>query len=764
MFYADATAGLGMGEAYSDSKVVIKGAVGSKMLFQSNSSFQNGGVIYSNTANGFKSLVNLSVGNTGSISFLDNYTRYEGNGGSIYSNGSASEVNLSGGSNAEITFSGNISRYSGGAIYSQSSGEWETSLVKLSVGDNGLIKFDGNKNNSDYMYAGAIYSDSAYISQIDIGAGAGGRILFNKNLAGSGGGGAIYSNAMTGTAPGIRSIVNLSTGDGGKIKFTDNNSKGDGGAIFAYGINGSSINIAGGKNSEVAFTGNRAADNKYKRGGAVANTASTDPVSLLITAGEGSAVDISNNEASRAGGGIYSFSISNSSVRVNSGDDTRVYFIGNISGEDGGAIYSESTEQNYNDRISEVVVSAGDKSDILFVDNKANANHGGGISSVSAKQSGVSVQTGDGGSVSFTYNEAKKYGGAVYSSGGTTSLVHMEAGKNGLISVSDNSGASGGGAVYLSAQNEGRVVKFERNKAASGFGGAISAYSNSSGDTVLFKVGAEGRGQLLINGNEAGSDGGAVYVSSRIATARFDGSNAHQFQFDSNKSGGSGGFLSINGQNQAFLYMTSGDSADKSITFSSNYATKDGGAISFAATNDASNLVMQGSGKYFFTGNMAGGDGGAISATSKNGVVNLGFGGSGSFAAPAEFRNNISGGLGGAIYVKSKGADVNFTGGVLFRSNKSGAIIAGQGASHSGGTANAMYVDYADSSDTAYFVLDSGSYFYDPITSSNLGRAQININQNAGANGTVLFSGVDYAAGSDDVKSIGIHYRTQGRF
>ncbi|SPN73581.1 Polymorphic membrane protein F,chlamydial polymorphic outer membrane protein repeat,Autotransporter beta-domain [Chlamydia serpentis] len=195
---------------------------------------------------------------------------------------------------------------------------------------------------------------------------------------------------------------------------------------------------------------------------------------------------------------------------------------------------------------------------ILFSQNVSNdANNNGGA--ITTKTLSIS---GNGSSVAFTSNSAKKLGGAVYSS--STADISQNSG---YLVFTNNNGATGGGALAFEGDTsitQNNQLFFFGNTAtdATGNGGAIYCVKSGSTPTLTFS----GNKSLTFSENSSVIKGGAIYAHNLVL------SSGGPTIFTSNKCGntaaGKGGAIGLADSGSLSLSADQGD-----ITFLGNVLT-----------------------------------------------------------------------------------------------------------------------------------------------------------------------------------------------
>ncbi|AKL98413.1 autotransporter outer membrane beta-barrel domain-containing protein [Endomicrobium proavitum] len=175
--------------------------------------------------------------------------------------------------------------------------------------------------------------------------------------------------------------------------------------------------------------------------------------------------------------------------------------------------------------------------------------------------------------ISFIDNQAGANGGAVNTQGANSKfLVNASS-----ISFTNNTSNTGnGGAIWSNKVVEiaGSVINFINNKAIAGAGGGVFAQAGSS-------ITLEGSGNFI--GNEAGSYGGAIYVSSSASVSII--ANNGDIAFDNNKMNGSPndiyiadwGVLNLGGAKD--IYFKSGIGFNTTTSSMNIKVTKEGSGV-----------------------------------------------------------------------------------------------------------------------------------------------------------------------------------------
>ncbi|AKL97446.1 autotransporter outer membrane beta-barrel domain-containing protein [Endomicrobium proavitum] len=408
-------------------------------------------------------------------------------------------------------------------------------------------------NLSGSAYGGAVYNDNN--GKIDFQA----SVIFSSNSP-TEDGGAIYNKG--------NSLIEF---QGPSVIFAGNsgtnNGYNNGGAIYS---DNSTINF---NNTIATFIENTAGD--YCNGGAILNTWGS------LTNFTNSVVTFTNNSTGLGGwgfgdGGAISNHI-NSSVSFNG---STVTFVDNTAGYVGGAIYNEESLIEFSN------------SNVLFADNMAN-DFGGAIYnniSIVSFNSGLvhfnsnsaqygaaimndaSLITFSGSSAAFTNGTADYDAGAIYNIADSTVSF-----TGGFVIFENNSSNNGdGGSIFNEGVVEiaGSIMNFINNKAIAGAGGGVFAQAGSS-------ITLEGSGNFI--GNEAGSYGGAIYVSSSASVSII--ANNGDIAFDNNKMNGSPndiyiadwGVLNLGGAKD--IYFKSGIGFNTTTSSMNIKVTKEGSGV-----------------------------------------------------------------------------------------------------------------------------------------------------------------------------------------
>lgn len=207
---------------------------------------------------------------------------------------------------------------------------------------------------------------------------------------------------------------------------------------------------------------------------------------------------------------------------------------------------------------------------------------------------------------SFENNHANKYGGAIYLP--NSQYVQLNLGTNNnenKLIFNNNSSSASGGCIFGTHQSVIYILgntDFTNNYVESGNGGAINSYGTLLANGTLFKL------------NSSNSKGGAVYLYNDTAKGEQKSRQSEFINciFDQNSSPTNGGAISFAGTNETDPIGPIG--LIKNTTFANN-ASKQGGAIYL---NKETVLDIQSSS---FNENKSSDKGGAIYST--NSTVNL---------------------------------------------------------------------------------------------------------------------------------------------
>ncbi|WP_303191507.1 PEP-CTERM sorting domain-containing protein [uncultured Akkermansia sp.] len=347
--------------------------------------------------------------------------------------------------------------------------------------------------------------------------------------------------------------------------------------------------------------------------------------------------------------------------------------------------------------------------DLTFSNNAADMTNTDALYGAGAIAANDTVTFSGTGALTFSGNSVRgdsaASGGAIYASGGALFT------NTGAISFAGNTAMTHGGAIHaggttgsLAFSNIAEDISFSGNTAGEN-GGAI----NNDFETVEWS--GVGNVSFTSNNAETGA-GGAIWTGMDMTV-----DTAVSFTVTDNQAGdGGGGGIYADGS-------VSFSSVD-SIIFSGNHASTYGGAIS--AYNA---ITVSDSGKVTFSGNTAGYDGGALDA------CNVTISGN---TDTVLFENNSAEDNGGAVNLQN--------GGTLTLAADHADIVFRGNTAQNGSVRNAIH--FNDSA-TASFNAGAGHriLFEDGISSLEDSVVEINVNEEAGAEGDVSMSGVDSQSG-----------------
>lgn len=342
---------------------------------------------------------------------------------------------------------------------------------------------------------------------------------------------------------------------------------------------------------------------------------------------------------------------------------------------------------------------------LTFSNNAANMTNTNAIYGAGAIAANDTVTFNHTGALTFTGNSVKgassASGGAIYASG---SALFTDTGE---INFSENTAMTHGGAIHaggttgnLAFADIAANISFTRNTAGEN-GGAI----NSDFDTVEWSR----VGHVTFTGNKAlAGAGGAIWSSGDVTV-----NEAASFKMYGNQAQNGGGGAVYTDSSVSFT-------AAGVLDFNGNGASMDGGAIS---AYDA--ITIADSGTVTFTGNTAGYDGGALNAYTVSITGNTG---------TVLFEQNKATANGGAINLLSGGS-------VTLAADQADIIFRGN-TSRNGSVRNAIH--FSDGS-TASFNAGAGHQilFEDGLSAQEETTVEININDAAGSEGSVVMSGAD---------------------
>ncbi|AKL97902.1 autotransporter outer membrane beta-barrel domain-containing protein [Endomicrobium proavitum] len=439
----------------------------------------------------------------------------------------------------------NLSNNAGGAVYNGYGG-----VIKFQALA-GIITITFSSNNATTQ-GGAIHNTySSTVSSTSIIEFKNSIVNFIDNSVGTYGG-AIFNNNYS-----------LLEFNNSSVLFANNISSNSGGAI--YNNDRSTVSFIG---ASVNFSSN----NSTYNGSAIFNNS----YSLIEFSGS-SVTFAGNNSINASGSSIY-----NSNYSIISFNGGFVGFSNNISSQN-------ATVTNTNSLIQFINLS------VIFDNNNALIGNGGAIYNMN--NSTISVS---GGTMKFQNNKALAVAGAIVNTGfidftnAEISFIDNQAGTNGgavntqganskflvnasSISFTNNTSNTGnGGAIWSNKVVEiaGSVINFINNKAIAGAGGGVFAQAGSS-------ITLEGSGNFI--GNEAGSYGGAIYVSSSASVSII--ANNGDIAFDNNKMNGSPndiyiadwGVLNLGGAKD--IYFKSGIGFNTTTSSMNIKVTKEGSGV-----------------------------------------------------------------------------------------------------------------------------------------------------------------------------------------
>jgi len=421
---------------------------------------------------------------------------------------------------------------------------------------------------------------------------------------------------------------------------------------------------------------------------------------------------------------------SNSTVDILNG----ISFYNNTCNGNGGAIY------NTDNSLINFEMSSGDK--ITFSSNMASSGYYGYGGAIYNYNSAMTFTNGD---IMFIGNSAMGVyvsGGAIYNYNSTMTFQNCD------IMFMGNSSAGTGGAIHNTdnslinfEMSSGDKIAFSSNTANRG--GAICNGSNS---IVTFK-----NGDIMFIGNNAASEGGAIYSTS--GQINFEMSSGNKIIFSSNTTDYYGGAICNISNSLINFEMSYGNK----ITFSSNTADYYGGAI-YNYYNSAMTFT---NGDIMFIENNAMMSGGAI-YNSNNSTI--------SFAdSSITFSSNTADYYGGAIY--NYNSAMTFTDGdIMFIENN--AMMSG-GAIYNTGNGNINFTnsDVIFSSNTADYyggaiynynsamTFTDGDITFDGNVATSLGGAIYNT-----GNGNINFTNSDVIFSSNTANRGGAIYNANNSF
>ena len=480
----------------------------------------------------------------------------------------------------------------------------------------------------------------------------------------------------------------------------------------------------------------------------------TDAGARINIIGEAGSHLILKNNRMRDGGAVSAFN----GIEF-SGDNNLITFDTNASvasNGQGGAVYVNTGDLNFKG------------TNAIFKNNAAQSTTAG-----YGYGGAIFLNTGnilfDNQYVSFTDNQSQNFGGAIFINVGNITF-------NGDAIFNKNASSAGsGGAIAINQSgniifngNE-KVLTFVDNSSISsnasyGFGGAILL---NDGNFFLNNTNS----QITFLRNQASKSGAAIYSGQTI---NFSGNN-NSVLFSNNSSSVSGGAIMVRyglnflgAENKIIFDSNTASTGTGGAVYSASYFNFSGIGSSLTITNNKANAVggIYANGNIALDGNVivaknhsTGFQGGAIYGTRSFNLISSG-------ASDSVFSDNLANSSGGAIYLSGAGATAADNtldlyaqnSSISFSGNKSGVDFSG--ANPIGGIANAIHLNNING--TAVLNLASEAEqsisFYDPITSTMAnGLVTVNINSNDNGvtvkEGTVLLTGENFNAGSNDVKS-----------
>lgn len=439
----------------------------------------DGGAIFQNDGS-------LTVGNTSSVSFVNNSS--SGNGGAISND--AGTLIVTG------TFTGNSGSYGGALFYTTAAGTFTVSNSTFTnntaaIGNAGAIRSGGNftltnstfTNNSSTMNGGAIWHTTNSLSISNS--------TFNgNNSPGAIGGGAIYVVSASGTT-----TIN-------NTNFTNQTAASAGGGIY---IGTANVELNGG-----AFTNNTATGN----GGAISVAAGS-----TLTIGNTGGVNFSNNTTSASGGAVYYngaslFSVNNSTFQnntalVNGGalmvanalsslNVSGSTFTGNTAQDDGGAIVNNANPTTITNSLfqNNSITGAAGNTDGGAIQNTANAD-----------ATTIRLSSFIGNSITNTANNNAR-GGAIANFGTNFVLANVTFSGNSASETAAAAGNAQGGAVWSNDAATIHNATFSGNSASEAGTGA------ADGGNIFQNAGILTVANSILNGGTengaAGNCGGVI--------------------------------------------------------------------------------------------------------------------------------------------------------------------------------------------------------------------------------------------------------------
>ncbi|AZQ44283.1 beta strand repeat-containing protein [Nonlabens ponticola] len=551
-------------------------------------------------------------------------------------------------SDSEI--SGNESNRAGGGIETNGDSSVELNNVTLDSNFTGVVTGMGAPGNG-----GGLHVSGAAPVTIN-----GGTV--NNNIAAKEGGG-LWNNQGVMTINGTTISGNDARGDLVPADATAGTSVQivGGGGIFAEDGNGSVV-----INEGTVIANNVATGVQGSGGGILMATGTT----LTINGSEASPVEINNNSASRAGGGIEDWSLS-----ANENTMTNVNFSGNTVGVDatdftanggpgnGGAIHVTGPGDN--------VITGG------TVDGNTAANEGGGFwngsgtMSVSGTTIINNIAAGNDTEVAGAAG-----GGGLFNEGGTLNVTN-----NTTVSNNSATGAQSTGGGILNAAgvlvvSDSEISSNESNRA----GGGIETNGESS--VELNNVTLDSNFTGVVTGMGAPGNGGGLHVSG-AAPVTINGGTVNN-NIAAKEGGGlwnNQGVMTINGTTIS-SNDARGDLVPADATAGTSVQIVGGGGI-FAEDGAGSVVINEGT---VISNNMAtgvqGSGGGILMATGTTLTIN------GSEASPVEINNNSASRAGGGIEDWTLDTNSNTLTNVNFTGNSVGLDVDSDSDSDTGFTAN----------------------------------------------------------------------------
>ncbi|MBQ6617304.1 MAG: PEP-CTERM sorting domain-containing protein [Thermoguttaceae bacterium] len=527
-------------------------------------------------------------------------------------------------------------------------GNWDSQPLKVDISFTNQASSSLTLNSNTRGVCGSVAFTSGFTSES--------ATLEIQSNSASDRGGAIYSTGdgdVSLTSTSTSNILRLSSntansggfmysdssGDikitsGGKLSLTNNEAYASGGAIYNEG-NGSTTLVA--TNNEMYVNGNSAGanggviyndsgENSFAKTVALSSLNGTDSKTGLLT--------ITNNKSTNGDGGV----IYNKGASVTLQSTTGLARISANTAKNGGVIYNDCSG---NDEGIATVKIASTGNSVNLMNNQATAGSGGAIYSVGSNVT-LEAKTK---SVIIDENTAQVSGGVIYNQGEATTKITIDGNK--VIATDSLANTGSGGLIY----NDGASIDIKaveeltvkRNYTPAGNGGAIYSgdYNGSAENTISI---AATNSSLTISNNYAG------YLYTGLDTnSNYTGSD---WITDDCK----GGAIYSTAKELRIAMNAQEDSTNAQsgkITFESNFATGDGGAIYnvSSATSDAALSIQNNcdGGTVTVSRNKSGGSGGAIyNANAKIDMNSMN---------KMSIQNNEAEGSGGAIYNSSPGYD-----------------------------------------------------------------------------------------------------------